>query len=606
MRHQTTLNPHNFQIAFGGEYHSYGDQRPLKDHCFQLLKNPEFLEQLRKRGFRDLALEFPEDIQRDVDHFLGQAEARWGSCLRKIHEKGLVGGARDKAVAEAADQIWQLGERMWRNVAQKAGPASLLDDNLHSREWCAVLSEVAYKNAQHPEARMRVHCIDVPSERYRKAYRDGDVCLVMGVPRSCQGVIDDYLARGEALAKVGKTLSARDAKWFGEAIAHKLQEGNPKWQPSNDFWEQMEGMTSVINAERRWAGGKITIRTSGVDDTQFWNKVRERLGERASELVPPLGDGLTPKNIRERNEYMASKLQAIGQSVVSKEGSCGIFAWNGDAHVHPELPNGTLPRFFQNIARRQIIVASIDENGEPVSAADGSQLWQIYSEVGGKLVSDGKEHETKKAGKAFFEARPPQKDPPGMPDSPQRQPSASLEKASNQKVAKSGPLTHEAWIAVMREKIAIARENWARNGGLDALRQRRAEERPIDLSKNPFGTLRSLASAEIAKAVARLQELPKEPPARKEVASSPPMARERKAQLLALLVQGQEIHAQRQAETFGQMWEKIHARQSSLGRQPFDPHSPPPLSTEGLQKIEFTRTDPRVERSRQADRGGRA
>ncbi|QSR84158.1 hypothetical protein [Methylacidimicrobium sp. B4] len=77
MSQQRILNPDNFQIGFGGEYHSYGDRRPLKHHCFHLPQNPEFLEQLRKRGFRDLALELPEDSQRDVDHFLGQAEARW-------------------------------------------------------------------------------------------------------------------------------------------------------------------------------------------------------------------------------------------------------------------------------------------------------------------------------------------------------------------------------------------------------------------------------------------------------------------------------------------------------------------------------------------------
>ncbi|CAB4243373.1 protein of unknown function [Methylacidimicrobium sp. AP8] len=200
-------DPTNTLIVACGEEHAWIGSFDYEELC-------HVVNDATDCGFRDLALELPRDWQPLVNEFLRDAEAdvrKWRRTQGPdaTSEDAWVNVGIRKSLKKSWDATWKK---------LRENGCYVPSDVATEVESGKILGMVACVNGLHPEARMRVHCVDLPSEEWRKAIREGDLFLGVALPQSCQREIDGYLAHGETLARQGKRLSSQAEKKFGEAF----------------------------------------------------------------------------------------------------------------------------------------------------------------------------------------------------------------------------------------------------------------------------------------------------------------------------------------------------------------------------------------------------
>lgn len=603
-------DPTNTLIILGGERHAWAEGREWRHRDYQTLCG--VLAEGRYQGFRDLALELPRDWEPFVQTWLAEVEELWRQPSERI--------ANDM-VDKWVDTLREM-EKKGLYIRGLSGSEEEIGD---------ILSQVAELNAEDPKRRIRVHCVDVPSEEWRKAIREGELFIGIALPQSCQGEIESYLAQGEAVAHAGRCPSCKDEKKLGEALLAKLQATNPSYgrdpEERRAFREQVKilcegsgrepGLKDLAMAWAVYPKEKRQVRTLPMTDELYWDELR-KWKRPAANLLPT--SELTARSCDYRTREMASRMAAVAQSVLQKEPVCQMIGWFGKGHVDPKVER----------------ISPFDP--QPLQAKLGSELagkadTRIY--VCGRvddpkreilesiLYEKGEEFQSKLQGRERAKERgnePPrgpstQKAAAGrasmlpVPVSPRtlrefRARSEAMMAAL--KGAKGKAITPEAWAEALRQKPA--RElTPGQQLFLSVLRERKVRENDFDLSQQPIGVLRRAAEATVAQASASLQKSSYEPPSRREMvpAQPDPERRERIRERMAKMMgQFSLLSADDRQKGKADRREWRAFAEGLMDRIPEIKH-PGEISREALTRADSGRSSGTIDRSPLTDREGR-
>ncbi|CAB4243374.1 protein of unknown function [Methylacidimicrobium sp. AP8] len=363
------------------------------------------------------------------------------------------------------------------------------------------------------------------------------------------------------------------------------------------------GLNSLARAWALHPVEKPQVRTLPLDDRTYWQEVRKPMPE----LLPT--SEVTARFVDGRTERMAARMAEIAQSVLREEPVCQMIAWAGKLHVDPNLRRAS-PYDPQTL--RRTLGSELAGRADTPAYVCGQKGETLYDLIWRK----GEEFQRRAEERERGRSQPERKAPP-------RESSAGDRKLPPVRVCAQTVQDFAARFRGVAEAMEAARgrattpEEWAearsrkpRQGltpgqrlFLVTARQRNAWEHPPDLARQPIGVLRGAANAEVAAAAARLQEVPGRPAVSRGLvlAKADPERKERQAQALGRLsgVSRDGVDAREGGRREDPIW-----REAILSRIPELKH-PAELSSEKLTPIDYSKTNWRVDRCRQAAREGR-